>query len=538
MLGLMQHRELLLSSILDHAARYHGDGEVISIRDDHSVSRTTYAAISRRARRLATVLRELGVRHGDRVATLAMNSDRHLELYYAISGIGAVYNTINPRLAAADIAYIVNHAEDGVIFADPGFVPILETIAPQIADVVRAVVVMGAQSEMPAPTLPDGMALLCYETLIAAAEEITAWPSFDERSAAGLCYTSGTTGRPKGALYSHRSILIHTLMLCGGDVAGLRAVDRVMPMVPMFHVNAWGYPFGVPMSGGTLIMPGRHLDPASVLAVMNREKVTIAAGVPTLWLNLLNHLRETGARLETLERVLVGGAAMPRALIAAYQDLGMRVSHGWGMTESSSVATWGAPKPATALLDRDGKIDEIATQGRPVYGIDVRATDQHGNEVPWDGKTQGELSFRGHWVASAYYRMPETAIGDDGWFPTGDVGVVDAQGNIKLTDRTKDLIKSGGEWISSIDLENIAVGHPDVLEAAAIAIPDERWGERPMLIVVPRAGRTPTHESLREFYRGKVASWSIPDRIEIVESIPHGATGKILKTELRKIYAK
>jgi fatty-acyl-CoA synthase len=538
MLGLMQHRELLISSILDHAARYHGDGEVISVRDDNSVDRTTYAAISKRARKLATALRGLGVKPGDRVATLAMNSDRHLELYYGISGIQAVYNTINPRLAAADIAYIVDHAEDGLIFVDPGFIHIIETIAPEVAGALRAVVVLCEEAAMPAAKLPPGMALLCYETLLAGAEAIPAWPSFDERSAAGLCYTSGTTGKPKGALYTHRSSVIHTLMLCGGDVAGLRAVDRVMPMVPMFHVNAWGYPFGVPMTGGTLIMPGRHLDPPSVLKVMNAERVTIAAGVPTLWLNLLNHLRETGGRLETLERVLVGGAAMPRALIEAYQDLGMRVSHGWGMTESSSVATWGAPKPATLLRDRDGRIDEIATQGRPVYGIDVRAVDGQGNEVPWDGRTQGELSFQGHWVARAYYRKPETDIGDDGWFPTGDVGVFDSQGNIKLTDRTKDLIKSGGEWISSIDIENIAVGHPDVLEAAAIAIPDDRWGERPLLIIVPRAGCTPDPAAIRDFYRGKVAGYAIPDRVEVVASIPHGATGKILKTELRKMFAK
>ncbi len=533
--GLMQRRDLLISAILEHAARHHGDAEVVSRRDDGTLARTTYAALAARARRLARVLGALGVRPGDRVATLAMNSDRPLEPYYAISGIGAVCNTINPRLAADDIAYIATHAGDGLIFVDPGFLPIVQAIAPQLAGILRAVVVLAAA--VPAAELPPGIALHCYEDLMAAATEGIDWPAFDETTAASLCYTSGTTGRPKGVLYSHRATVLHAMMMNFADVAGLRATDRMLPVVPMFHVNAWGFPFVAPMAGTALLLPGRQLDPAALLDLMNTEHATVAAGVPTVWLGLLTHLRATGARLETLRRIISGGAAFPRALIAAYAALGVQVSHAWGMTESSPVATWNAPKPATAALDAEARIDQQATQGRTVFGVDVRAEDDDGREVPWDGRTQGNLVFRGHWVASAYYRMPETAVGPEGWFPTGDVGVIDPEGFVALTDRTKDLIKSGGEWISSIGIENIAIGHPDVAEAAAIAVPDPKWGDRPLLIVVPRPGSAPTPEALRAFYQGKVANWSIPDRVVVAESLPHGATGKVLKTELRRRYA-
>jgi fatty-acyl-CoA synthase len=534
----MQRRELLISSLLEHAARHHAASEIVSRRDDGEIARTNYGELAKRARRLARVLLALGVRHGERVATLAMNSDRHLELYFAVSGIGAVCHTINPRLAPGDIAYIVDHAEDGLIFVDPGFLPIVAAIAPDIAHVVRGVVVLCAAHEMPAVT-PFGIALHCYETLFAdvAPDESWQWPEFDENTASMLCYTSGTTGRPKGVLYSHRSTVLYALMMNGADVCGLRAVDRVLPAVPMFHVNAWGLPFGAAMAGAALILPGRHLDPVSLLGLLNTECANISAGVPTVWLNTLAHVRATGARFETLERILSGGAAFPRALMVDYAALGIRVMHAWGMTESSPVATWCSPKPGTAQLDADARLDQQATQGRTVYGIDVRAHDDAGREVPWDGKTPGNLVFRGHWVASAYYRTPESAVGPEGWFPTGDVGVIDHEGFVRLTDRTKDLIKSGGEWISSIELENIAIAHPDVAEAAAIATPDPAWGERPLLIVVPRPGCSPQPEALRDFYIGKVPKWSIPDRVVIAESIPHGATGKILKSELRRLYA-
>jgi len=535
MQGLMQRRELLISSILDHAARHHGQAEIVSRRDDGTLSRTTYAALSRRARRLAAVLRQLGVRMGDRVGTLAMNSDRHFELYYGISGIGAVCNTVNPRLAPDDIAYIIRHAEDGLLFTDPAFLPIVEAIAPQLKDVLRGLVVLG--DVLPVCDLPPGIALHCYETLMAAEDEAEDWPVFDENTASALCYTSGTTGRPKGVLYSHRSTVLCAMALNGVDAVGPRATDRIVAVVPMFHVNAWGLPYLAPMAGAALLMPGRQLDPASLLSLINGERATIAVGVPTIWLGLLGHLRDTGGRLETLRRIFVGGAAMPRALIAGYNQLDISVSHAWDMTESSPVVTVNAPKPGTSKLDAEALLDQRATQGRCVFGVDVRTQSEDGREMPWDGVSQGQLGFRGHWIASGYFRTPDQ-LDAEGWFPTGDVGVIDPDGFITLTDRTKDLIKSGGEWISSIAIENIAIAHPDVAEAAAIAVPHEKWGERPLLIVVPRPGAAPSCESLREFFSGKLPAWSIPDKVIVVDSIPHGATGKILKAELRRLYAK
>jgi len=532
MQGLMQRRDLLISSILDHAARHHGNGEVVSRREDGTLCRSTYAQLSRRARRLAAALRGLGVCAGDRVGTLAMNSDRHLELYYGISGIGAVCNTINPRLAPDDIAYIIRHAEDGLLFTDPCFLPVVQQIAPQLKGILRGVVVLGQG----ACDLPPGIALQDYEALMAAGGEGEDWPVFDENTASGLCYTSGTTGRPKGVLYSHRSTVLHAMSLNFGDVLGPRSTDRVVAVVPMFHVNAWGLPYIGPMVGAALLMPGRQLDPASLLALMNAERATMAVGVPTIWLGLLGHLRDTGARLETLKRIFAGGAAMPRALIAAYNDLGIEVTHGWGMTESSPVVTLNTPKASTALLQGEALLDHKAKQGRCLFGVDVRVEDDEGREVAWDGASQGQMMFRGHWIASGYFRAPDQ-LDPEGWFPTGDVGVIDPDGFVTLTDRTKDLIKSGGEWISSIAIENIAVAHPDVAEAAAIAVPHEKWGERPLLVVVLRPGAAPSCESLREFYRGKLPAWSIPDKVVVADSIPHGATGKILKAELRRIYA-
>jgi fatty-acyl-CoA synthase len=533
----MQHRDLLISSIIEHAARHHGTTEIISRRDDGQLARTTYAHLAGRARQLARVLLGLGVEVGDRVATLAMNSDRHLELYYAISGIGAVCNTINPRLAVDDIAYIAQHAEDGLIFVDPGFVPIVEQIAAQVRGVLRAVIVLADESAMPAVNLPDGIALLCYETLLAAESTEFHWPEFDERTASGLCYTSGTTGRPKGVLYSHRSTLLYAMMMNSADAVGISAIDRVLPAVPMFHVNAWGLPFAAPMAGAALILPGRHLDSDSLIGLLDGERVTIAGGVPTIWLGVLAQLRESGKSFATLNRIMSGGAAFPRALMAEYAARDVRILHAWGMTESSPVTTWNAPKPGSADLTADAALDQQAKQGRSMFGVDVCAKNDGSGDVPWDGMTPGNLFLRGHWVASAYYGLPHTAVGPDAWFPTGDVGVIDPEGYVALTDRTKDLIKSGGEWISSIAIENIAIAHPDVAEAAAIAVPDEKWGERPLLIVVPRPGRTPTPEALRAFYEGKVPKWSVPDRVVLATSIPHGATGKILKTELRRIYA-
>ena len=533
MQGLMQHYELLISTILEHAARHHGGAEIVSRRTDGSSARTSYAALAVRARKLAAVLSRLGVNVGDRVGTLAMNSDRHLELYYAISGSGAVCNTISPRLSHDDIAYIAGHAADGVIFCDPAFLPILAAIAPRL-DLLRAVVVLSDAAAMPQADLPPRVALHCYETLMDAAPPIDAWPALDENTASALCYTSGTTGRPKGVLYSHRSSVLSAMASNFADVMALRATDRAAMLVPMFHVNAWGLPYIGPMAGAALLLPGARLDPVSLLSLLNEERATVAVGVPTIWLNLLNHLRDSGQKMETLKRIIVGGAAMPRALIEAYNKLGVWVNHAWGMTESSPLVTVNAPKPSCLKLEGEARLDRRASQGRVVFGVDLCVQDDAGREVPWDGRSPGHLVFRGHWIASGYYRMPPEG---ESWFPTGDVGVFDADGFITLTDRTKDLIKSGGEWISSIAIENIAVAHPEVAEAAAIAVPHEKWGERPLLIVVPRAGCAPAPESLREFCRGKMPDWSIPDQVVVAQSIPHGATGKILKSELRRIYA-
>jgi fatty-acyl-CoA synthase len=527
--GLMQRHELLISSIITHAARHHGDGEIVSRRNDGSLARTTWSALEERARRLVSVLAALGVKAGDRVGTLAMNSDRHMELYYAISGMGAVCNTINPRLLPDDIAYIVDHAEDGVIFCDPQFLPILRAIAPKVR-CLRAVVVLddtAPETQLPVP-------LYAYEDLLATADAIPQWPRFDENTASGLCYTSGTTGRPQGVLYSHRACLLHAMMTNAADVVGLRATDRALAIVPMFHVNAWGLPYAAPMAGAALLMPGAALDAPSLLALMDQERATMSVGVPTIWMNLLGHLRDTGQKPKTLKRIMIGGAAMPRMLMEAYNEMGIRVNQGWGMTESSPVVTLNAPKPACFRLEGEAQASRRCAQGRVLFGTDVRAVDDEGKEVPWDGQTPGHMMFRGPWIASGYYRMPPN---EGEWLATGDVGVIDKDGFITLTDRAKDLIKSGGEWISSIAIENIAVAHPDVAEAAAIAMPDEKWGERPLLIVVPRPGCTPDPDALREFCRGKLPDWSLPDKVMIADSLPHGATGKILKTELRKIYA-
>ncbi|HWU55279.1 MAG TPA: long-chain fatty acid--CoA ligase, partial [Rhizomicrobium sp.] len=526
---------LLISSVLEHAARHHGDGELVSRRADGSLSRTNYAALGVRARKLASVLRDLGVEAGDRVGTLAMNSDRHMELYYAISGMGAVCNTINPRLSLDDIAYIVGHAEDGVIFCDPQFLPIIAAIAPRV-EALRAVVVLCDAAPMPAAEMPPKVALCCYETLMDRAEPIARWPQFDENTASGLCYTSGTTGRPKGVLYSNRSCLLAAMASNFPDALGLRATDRVVAVVPMFHVNAWGLPYMAPMTGASLLLPGAQLDPASLLDLMNRERATFGMGVPTVWLNLLNHLREKGGKIETLKCIMMGGAAMPRALMLAYGEMGIRTIQGWGMTESSPIVTVNAPKPSCLRLEGEAQLCRRTAQGRVVFGADLHGEDEASHEIAWDGATQGNVLFRGHWIASGYFRMPPND-NPEGWFPTGDVGVIDSDGFLTLTDRSKDLIKSGGEWISSIAIENIAVAHPDVAEAAAIAVPHEKWGERPLLIVVPRAGCVPQPEAVRDFCRSKMPAWSVPDRVVIADSIPHGATGKILKTELRKIYA-
>jgi len=533
MLGLMQQAPLMIASIIKHAARHHGGTEVVAKLTDGSIHRYTYAEAERRARRLVRVIEGLGVRAGDRVATLGWNDHRHFEIYYAVSGMGAIVHTVNPRLAPDDIAYIIGHAEDAVLFADPSFAPLVAAIAPRLPS-LRSVMMMTDAAGVPALTLPHGVALLCYETLTAAADEDYVWPDFDENTASALCYTSGTTGRPKGVLYSHRSTLLHAYGCSSADALGLRAVDRAMPVVPMFHANAWSFPYAAPMAGAALVMPGRHLDGPSVHALMDDERVTISSGVPTVWLALLHHWQKTGKRPATLQRLMCGGSAVPSVLIETFQrEFGVRLFQGWGMTEMSPVGTLNTPKPGTAELEGEAAVRERAKQGRALFGVDMKIVDDAGHELPWDGERFGNMLVRGPWVCRRYFRADEDATDADGWFATGDVATIDPSGTMEITDRSKDVIKSGGEWISSIALENIAVAHPDVAEAAIIAVSHPKWLERPLLVVVPKEGRSIAPADVLRLYEGQVAKWWIPDEVVVAEEIPHTATGKINKLALR-----
>ena len=537
MLGLMQTRPLMISSILQHAARNHAQTEIVSRTVEGGLHRTTYAGTERRARRLVRVLQHLGVGPGDRVGTLAWNGHRHLEAYYAAPGMGAMYHTINPRLGVEDIAFIVNDAQDAVLFADTTFAPLLQALAPRIA--VRHVVMMTDAAHMPDVPLAPGMALHCYETLMAEADEDYAWPEFDERTAAGLCYTSGTTGRPKGVLYSHRSTVLHAYAINMADVMGLRATDRSMPVVPMFHVNAWGAPFAAPMAGAALVLPGRHLDGASLAALMNAERVTTSAGVPTIWMGLLQHLRASGERLDTVRSLVIGGSACPPVLIDAFaREYGVRVDHAWGMTEMSPLGTYNHPKAGEEAMAPDAVARRRLNQGRGIYGIEMKVVDGDGAALPWDGVAFGDLMVRGHWVCSGYYGANQAGGADaEGWFATGDVATIDPDGYMTITDRSKDVVKSGGEWISSITLENIAVAHPDVAEAAIIAARHPKWDERPLLLVVPKEGRTVDPAALLASYEGHVPKWWLPDAVLAVAELPHTATGKINKLALRTQYS-
>ena len=538
MLGLMQTRPLMISSIIQHAARNHADTEIVSRTVEDTVHRISYRAIEARMRRLVRVLQHLGIKQGDRVGTLAWNGFRHLELYYAAPGMGAIYHTINPRLGADDIAYIIADAGDAVLFAETSFVPLLEALAPRMA--VRHVVMMTDADHMPAVALAAGQTLHCYETLMAEADEDYAWPEFDELTAAGLCYTSGTTGRPKGVLYSHRSTVLHGYAVNMADVFGLRAADRVMPVVPMFHVNAWGTPFSAPMAGAALVMPGRHLDGASLTAMMNAERVTVSAGVPTIWLGLLQHLRASGTRLDTVRSLVIGGSACPPMLIDAFaREYGVRVDHAWGMTEMSPLGTYNKPKANEDALGADAVAKRRQGQGRGIFGVDMKIVGDAGQVLPWDGVAFGNLMVRGHWVCDRYFGDAAAGAADaEGWFATGDVATIDPDGFMEITDRSKDVIKSGGEWISSITLENIAVAHPDVAEAAIIAAHHAKWDERPLLLVVAKAGRTIDAAGLLASYAGRVPKWWLPDAVVVVDELPHTATGKLNKLALRTQYGQ
>jgi fatty-acyl-CoA synthase len=532
MLGQMQDWPLLLHRIIDHAATYHGGRRIISRSLEGPIHTTTYAEIRARAKRVAQRLSRDGVRIGDRVATLAWNTWRHLESWYGIVGIGAVYHTVNPRLFPDQIAWIINHAEDRILMTDVTFVPLLEKLAEHLPTIERYVVYTDA-AHMPTTTLRNAVP---YEEWIAEADGDFAWAALDENTAAGMCYTSGTTGHPKGVVYSHRSNLLHALAHSGPGVLGISARDVILPVVPLFHANGWSLAFSAPLAGATLVMPGMKLDGASVHELLDTYKVTCTAGVPTVWLALLQHLEKTGGKLPYLRRVVIGGSACPRAMTQAFQDTyGVEVVHAWGMTEMSPLGSACSLIPEYAALTGDARLDIQQKQGQPPFTIEMKITDDNGRELPWDGKTFGRLKVRGPAVAKSYFKGDGGDILDaDGFFDTGDVATMDPHGYMQITDRAKDVIKSGGEWISSIDLENLAVGHPCVAEAAVIGIRHPKWDERPLLVVVLKPGDSATREDILAFMRGKIADWWMPDDVVFVDEIPHTATGKIQKTALRE----
>jgi fatty-acyl-CoA synthase len=535
MRGLMSERPLLVSTIIAHAAVYHGDTEIVSRTVDGPLHRYTYAEAERRAKRLGRALLRLGVKPGDRVGTLAWNTFRHFELYYGISGIGAVCHTINPRLFDEQIVYIVNHAADRLLFIDSSFVPLVERLAASLPADCRIVLLIEAGTTLKT----DLPVLACYEELIAAEDDGSEWPQFDEWTAASLCYTSGTTGNPKGALYSHRSTMLHALGASLPDVIPASARDTVCPVVPLFHACGWGVAYTAPLNGAKLVMPGPRLDGASLYELFEAEGVTISLGVPTVWLAFEAHLSANDLRCSTLRRVVSGGSAVPPSLMEAFEGYGIELTHAWGMTEMSPLGTVATLKATHLALDRDAQRSVRLKQGRPAFGVELRLEGEDGNALPHDGKSMGELLVRGPWIISGYFADAEAsaaAIDENGWFHTGDVATIDPGGFMQITDRRKDVIKSGGEWISSIDLENAAIAHEDVAEAAVIAVAHPRWGERPLLVVAPREGRRPDRESLIALLAREFPRWMLPDDVVVVDSLPHTATGKLMKTQLREMF--
>ncbi|MCB1387187.1 MAG: long-chain-fatty-acid--CoA ligase [Nitratireductor sp.] len=531
MQGLMMDHPLLISSIIDHAARYHGDTEIVSVNTTGGEHRTTYAQLRARALKLASALQKRGMEKSDRIATLAWNNHRHLELYFGISGSGLVCHTVNPRLHPDQLVYIMNHAQDRMLFFDKTFLPVVAAIRDRLPHTAHPVLMEAADDAVKA----EHPWIEFYEDLIGEGDEDYAWPGdVDERDASSLCYTSGTTGNPKGVLYSHRSTLLHAMMSATPDVMDFSARDCLLPVVPMFHVNAWGTPYAAPLVGAKMVMPGPGLDGASLTRLFNQEKVTISAGVPTIWAGLLAHLEQAGEKLPHLTRTIVGGSACPPSMIAKFRDdYGVEVLHAWGMTEMSPLGSVNNLKNKHFELPEAEQRKIRESQGRPPFCVELGIFDDDDNQLPNDGKTQGNLYCRGPWILNEYFSGEGGSPLRKGWFPTGDVSTLDEDGFMTIRDRSKDIIKSGGEWISTVDLENLAVAHPDVAEAAVIAARHEKWDERPLLIVVPKPGRTIDEAALLGFYEDKVAKWWIPDAVKVVEQIPKGATGKILKTALR-----
>ena len=535
--GLMMNSPLLISSLAEHAAKFHGDREIVSVTADNPRHRCTIRDAVGRSKQLANALDQLGLAQGDRIATIAWNDYRHLELYYGVSGAGYVCHTINPRLFPEQLIFIINHAEDRWIFTDVMFVPLLEKLLPQIRN-VEGFVVMTDEAHMPETSLPNA---ICYETLIGSESSEYEWPELDERSASALCYTSGTTGDPKGVLYDHRSTVLHAYAAPAPDIMNLSSTDCVLPVVPLFHVNAWGIPYSCLMVGAKLVFPGPKMgDGAALFELMDAENVTMALGVPTVWLALLQYCASEGKRLDTLKYTLVGGAAVPRSMIEEFRDQhDVELRQGWGMTEMSPLGTCNSLKAGLESLSPDERLDLATKAGRGIFGCELRIVDDEGKELPWDGVAYGALQVRGPWICSDYFKLEGSAGTHtaDGWFDTGDVATIDPQGYMAITDRTKDVIKSGGEWISSIELENAAMGHPAVAEAAVIGVAHPKWTERPLLVVVQAEGQQVEKAEVLGFLKGKVADWWIPNDAVFVDELPHTATGKVKKIELRKQFA-
>jgi 3-(methylthio)propionyl---CoA ligase len=533
MLGLMQDQPLLISALIEFAARHHHDAQIVSRRIEGDIHRYTYADAAARSRQVARALDRLGLAFSDRVGTLAWNGYRHFELYFGVSGSGRVVHTINPRLAPDQVAWIANHAEDQVLCFDMTFLPIIKAIWSQCKTVKHWIALCDADA-LPADT---GIASLqSYEAWIGDEPTHYDWPEFDEKSASALCYTSGTTGNPKGVLYSHRSTLLHAYGGALPDALSFSARDTILPVVPMFHVNAWGIPYGAAMTGMKVVFPGAALDGKSVYELLEAERVTVSAGVPTVWLMLLNHMKANDLKFTTMQRTIIGGSACPPAMIKSFRDdYGVTVLHAWGMTEMSPLGTVCNLKLKHLASDKEAQLTVQVKQGRAVFGAEMKIVDEQGAELPWDGVATGDLLVKGPWILSSYFKGEGgNPLQDGSWFPTGDVAAIDADGFMQITDRSKDVIKSGGEWISSIDIENIAVAHPAVAMAACIAVPHPKWDERPLLVVVKKPGAELTREALLAHFEGKVAKWQVPDDVAFVDAIPLGATGKMQKNKLRE----
>lgn len=534
MLGQMMTAPLLISSLIDHADRYHHRTEIVSVNTTGGTETVTWGDVARNARRIGSALTALGLETQARVATIAWNNRRHLELYFGTSGAGFVLHTINPRLFPEQLVYIINHAEDRVLFIDRTFVPLVAAIRSQLEH-VRHVVLMGPRDEEAAAQL-DGLEF--YDELVETGDADFEWPVLDENTASSLCYTSGTTGNPKGVLYSHRSTLLHSF---GGNLAdglALTARDVVLPVVPMFHVNAWGTPYCSAMVGAQMVLPGPNLDGESLVNLIEGQGVTIALGVPTIWLGLLGYARKAGAKLESLQRTVIGGSACPPSMITQFrEDYGVETVHAWGMSEMSPLGSINMPLARHRALPEAEQHRLRENQGRPPYGVELKIVDDDGKDLPRDGKTQGDLLVRGHWVLDSYFRMQDQDILQDGWFATGDVATLDEDGYMTIRDRSKDIIKSGGEWISSVELENIAIGHPKLADAAVVGVPHPKWDERPLLVAVAAEGESPTPEELLAYFDDKIAKWQIPDAVVFTDALPRNATGKVLKRTLRNEFA-